>query len=100
MTYDKLETKNLYSPHFGECRSGKIDLKQDPESDLMIGSDAANYEVRISPSYCYYVERCGHQQMFAMHATDVGGTTQACSYTAKPHHLHARVKVIWGGMMS
>ena len=47
-TYDKLETKNLYSPHFGECRFGKIELTQDADSDLMIGRDAANYEVRPS----------------------------------------------------
>ena len=41
MTYDKLETKNLFSPHFGECRYGKIVLEQDPDSDLMLGCDAA-----------------------------------------------------------
>ena len=50
VTYDKLETKNLFSPHFGECRYGRIELTQDPGSDLMIGCDAANYEVCPPPS--------------------------------------------------
>ena len=51
VTYDKLETKNLFSPHFGECRGGWIELQQDPESDLMIGRDAANYEVCAKPPH-------------------------------------------------
>ena len=51
VTYDKLETKNLFSPHFGACRNSETFennlLGQDPT--LMIGQDAAKYKVHQPP---------------------------------------------------
>ena len=47
MAYDKLETKNVFSPHFGECRGGWILLHHsDPDNTLFIGQAARQYKVR------------------------------------------------------
>lgn len=43
VTYDKLETTNLYSPHFGRCRDDKIELGED--TTLTIGPEAKKYQV-------------------------------------------------------
>ena len=49
MTYDKLETKNVFSPHFGECRDGWIKLHHsDPDNTLLVGREARQYKVRVA----------------------------------------------------
>ena len=45
VAYDKLETKNVFSKRFGQCRDGEIRLDVDDTLLIMKESDAAQYQV-------------------------------------------------------
>lgn len=59
VTYDKLETKNIFSKRFGQCRDEKIELYEDVK--LCIDDDARNYQVllpRAATHVMQYLHRC------------------------------------------
>lgn len=44
VTYDKLETQNVYSKRFGKCRGDDIKLHNREDTTLLIGKDAGRYK--------------------------------------------------------
>ena len=60
VTYDKLETTNVYSKRFGKCRDNEIKLHHDgQDSTLFLGKDAGNYKVGGSETAVWGKEHYG-----------------------------------------
>ena len=95
VTYDKLETTNVFSKHFGECRGDGIEL--DKDTTLTVRGEAARYQV------CHSALRDKHLLVAAVSAF-LHQLLLLCIRTGHEWHCCQAIAVIpiasilWGGL--